>query len=155
MNEEFKRFLQGAKKKPISEHFTLFSVCNSQAALAKNIDNRPTAQVVTNSTALAKNILEKLYKKFGITQDDINSWYRCDKLNGSISGSSSTSQHPKGQAVDFTPKKHSLIEVFNWIKANLIYDQLIFEGTWIHVSFSLVKNRKQSLKLVNGKYLPA
>ena len=59
-NEEYKKFLQGAKKKPISEHFTLFEVCNSDTALKLNIDNRPTAQVVTNATALCKNVLEKV-----------------------------------------------------------------------------------------------
>lgn len=155
MNEDYKNFLQGARKKPISEHFTLFNVCNSQTAIAKNIDNRPTAQIVVNATATAKNVMEKLYAKFGITGDDINSWFRNDKLNGSIKGSSSTSQHPKGMAVDFTPKKHSLTEVFNWIKSNLIFDQVIYEGTWIHVSFSLVKNRRQALRLVNGKYITA
>lgn len=154
MNEGYKNFLQGAKKKFISEHFTLFSVCNSQTALVKNIDNRPTAQNVTNATALAKNCMEKLFKQFGIDESCINCWLRVDLLNKAVGGSK-TSQHPFGMAVDFTPKKQTIDVVFQWIKKNLIFDQLIHEGTWIHISFSLVKNRRQCLKLVNGKYLPA
>ena len=154
IKKDFKDFLQGAKKKFISEHFTLFSVCNSITALTKGIDNRPTIQNIANATALAKNCMEKLFEKFGIDEDCINSWFRIIKLNRAI-GSVDTSQHPLGMAVDFTPKKYSLLIVFNWIKKNLIYDQVILENGWIHLSYSLIKNRRQSLKLVNGKYIPA
>lgn len=159
MNEEYKSFLQGAKKKFISEHFTLFDVCNSSTALKLGIDNRPTALIVTNATALAKNVLEKLFIKYGINSKNINSWYRCEALNIKIGGAvdprtgKSTSQHVKAMAVDFTPVNHSIEEVFLWIKNNLIYDQVIFEGCWIHISFSLVNNRRQAMRLVNGKYI--
>lgn len=152
MNEEYKKYLQNARKNKISEHFTIFDVCNSVTAIKLNIDNRPTAQVITNATALAKNVLEKLFIKFGITSDCINSWFRNLLLNKKV-GSSDSSQHPKGMAVDFTPKKQTIEEVFQWIKKNLIFDQLIQEGTWIHVSFNLVHNRGQALRLVNGKYI--
>lgn len=45
-------------------------------------------------------------------------------------------------------------DVYNFIKDNLTYDQLIWEfGTddnpdWVHVSYSRNKNRKQQLKAV-------
>ena len=149
MNEEYKKFLQGGKKKPISQHYTVFDVCNSATAIAKNIDNRPTAQIVTNATALAKNVLEKIPYTLRI-----NCWLRNEALNKAVGGVA-TSQHKTGQAVDITPTKETVETVFQWIKKNLIYDQLIQEGTWIHVSFCLVKNRRQALRLVNGKYIPA
>ena len=41
------------------------------------------------------------------------------------------------------------------IKNNMIFDQLIQEGTWVHVSFNAIKNRHQALRLINGKYIPA
>lgn len=159
MNEEYKNFLQGARKKPISEHFTLFDVCNSSTALIKGIDNRPTAQVVTNATALIKNVLEKARGHFN-SPVIVNCMYRCPTLNKAVGGATDkqgkpTSQHCYGQAADITVKGHSVKEVFDYIKKNLIFDQLINEGTWIHISFSLVKNRRQSLRLVNGKYIPA
>lgn len=152
MNEEYKLFLQGAKKKKISEHFTLFEVCNSSTALLKNIDNRPTAQVVTNATALIKNVLEPIRLHFNkpIT---VNCMYRSSKLNQAVKGATN-SQHLTGQAVDFIITGVAVEDIFQWIKKNLIYDQVINENNiWVHVSFNPLKNRKQSLRLVNGKYI--
>lgn len=146
--EDYLKYRQESSKNKISDHFTVFNIINSVTAVAKKIDNRPTAQIITNGTALAKNILEKIPFAFGI-----NCWFRGDLLNKLVGGVES-SQHKTGQAVDITPTKNTIDEVFNWIKHNLIYDQLIHEGTWIHVSFSLVKNRRQALKLIKGKYVP-
>ena len=147
--QDYLAYRKDAVKKKISEHFTMFDVVNSATAMAKKIDNRPTTQNITNATALAKNVLEKI--PFGFR---INCWLRNAELNKTVGGVS-TSQHQSAQAADITPLKEPIDVVFQWIKKNLIYDQLIHEGTWIHISFSLVKNRRQSLKLVNGKYLPA
>ena len=147
--QDYLAYRKDAVKKKISEHFTMFDVVNSATALARKIDNRPTAQNVINATALAKNVLEKIPFPFRI-----NCWLRNAALNKAVGGVP-TSQHQSAQAVDITPLKEPIDVVFQWIKKNLVYDQLIHEGTWIHISFSLIKNRKQSLKLVNGKYLPA
>ena len=151
--QDYLVYRKDAVKKKISEHFTMFDVVNSATALARKIDNRPTAQVVTNATALIKNVLEPIRNHFN-SPLNVNCMYRSPNLNKAVGGVS-TSQHVKGQAADITVNNHSIQEVFNYIKKNLVYDQLIQEGTWIHISFSLIKNRKQSLKLVNGKYLPA
>ena len=151
--QDYLAYRKDAVKKKISEHFTMFEVVNSATAIIKKIDNRPTAQVVTNATALIKNVLEPIRNHFN-SPLNVNCMYRSPNLNKAVGGVS-TSQHVKGQAADITVNNHSIQEVFNYIKKNLVYDQLIQEGTWIHISFSLIKNRKQSLKLVNGKYLPA
>ena len=151
--QDYLIYRKDAVKKKISEHFTMFDVVNSATALARKIDNRPTAQVVTNATALIKNVLEPIRNHFN-SPLNVNCMYRSPNLNKAVGGVS-TSQHVKGQAADITVNNHSIQEVFNYIKKNLVYDQLIQEGTWIHISFSLIKNRKQPLKLVNGKYLPA
>ena len=151
--QDYLVYRKDAVKKKISEHFTMFDVVNSATALARKIDNRPTAQVVTNATALIKNVLEPIRNHFN-SPLNVNCMYRSPNLNKAVGGVS-TSQHVKGQAADITVNNHSIQEVFNYIKKNLVYDQLIQEGTWIHISFSLIKNRKQSLKLVNDKYLPA
>ena len=151
--QDYLIYRKDAVKKKISEHFTMFDVVNSATALARKIDNRPTAQVVTNATALIKNVLEPIRNHFN-SPLNVNCMYRSPNLNKAVGGVS-TSQHVKGQAADITVNNHSIQEVFNYIKKNLVYDQLIQEGTWIHISFSLIKNRKQSLKLVNDKYLPA
>ena len=153
MNEEYKTYLQNARKNKITEYFTMFDICNSSTAIAKNIDNRPTTQIVVNATALIKNVLEPTRMHFN-SPLIVNCMYRCHNLNIRVGGVA-TSQHVKGQAADITVQSHTVQEVFDYIKHNLIFDQLIHEGTGVHVSFSLVKNRKQALKLINGKYLSA
>ena len=147
--QDYLAYRKDGIKKKISEHYTIFNVVNSATAISKKIDNRPTVQNIINATALAKNVLEKIPFPFRI-----NCWLRNAVLNKAVGGVK-TSQHQSAQAVDITPTKDKLELVYQWIKKNLVYDQLIHEGTWIHISFSLIKNRKQSLKLVNGKYLPA
>ena len=74
-----------------------------------------------------------------------------------IKNSSLTSQHCTGEAIDIdmdgTPNGVTNKMVFNYIKDNLEFDQLIWEfGTnenpdWVHVSYeSTGKQRKQVLK---------
>ena len=149
--QDYLAYRKDAVKKKISEHYTVFDVVNSATAIAKKIDNRPTAQNITNATALAKNILEKIPFPFRI-----NCWLRNEALNKAVGGVK-TSQHQTAQAIDITPTKDAIELVYQWIKKNLIYDQLILEESnnakWIHISFNLVHNRRQSLRLVNGKYI--
>ena len=84
----------------------------------------------------------------------INSFYRGPELNKAIGGSAK-SQHCNGQAMDIddTYGKMSNATMYNWIKENLDYDQMIWEfGTennpdWVHVSYvSEEKNRNRCLK---------
>lgn len=71
----------------------------------------------------------------------VNSGFRCDALNAAIGGSK-TSQHRRGEAVDFEPLDASLDEVFWWIvdESGLPFGQVILEGgtpgnpIWIHLS---------------------
>jgi zinc D-Ala-D-Ala carboxypeptidase len=78
-------------------------------------------------------------------------------LNALIGGSR-TSQHCFGQAADLQVEGRNH-EMFNFIKDNLEFDQVIWEfGTdaepaWVHVSYNAKHNRKQVLKAVkvNGK----
>lgn len=159
MNEEYKKYLQNSRKNKVSEHFTVFEIVNSSTAIIKNIDNRPTTQIIKNATLLIKNVLEPIRIHFN-SPVDINSIYRSPDLNKAVGGAvdkdgKPISQHCYGQAADFTVRGHSVEEVFLWVKNNLIFDQLIHEGTWVHVSFNPIKNRHQALRLINGKYIPA
>jgi len=153
MLSKFQLFLLSAKKTIIGKYFSLFDICNSNTALAKNFDNRPSADIIKRATALIINVLLPIREHFGLPMI-VSCIFRCLLLNRFL-GSKDDSQHVKGEACDFTIPGKTIDEIFNWIKHNLVFDQLIHEGTWIHVSFSLVKNRKQCLKLVNGKYIPA
>jgi hypothetical protein len=77
-------------------------------------------------------------------------------LNKCIGGSA-TSQHCQGEAIDIdmdgTPNGVTNKMVFNYIKDNLEFDQLIYEfgndtnPDWVHVSYeSTGKQRKQVLR---------
>ncbi len=156
--QDYLDYRKTAKNKKISEHFTMFEIINSDTAISKKIDNRPTTQVVTNATALIKNVLEKVRIHFN-SPVIVNSIYRSPDLNKAVGGAvdkngKPKSQHCFGQAADITVKGHSVQEVFDYIKHNLIFDQIIFEGTWVHVSFRITPtNRREALIYKNGKYI--
>jgi hypothetical protein len=85
----------------------------------------------------------------------VNSWYRSPQVNWNVGGSK-TSQHVKGEAVDFRcPGFGTPLEVCRFLSehlAELGIDQLIYEVTWVHVSFS-ARPRHQALTYCRGKYL--
>lgn len=134
------------------KYFTIKELVKSSTAEAKGIDNTPTQEVERNLTALVDNVLAPLRAIYGkpIT---VNSGYRCPELNKAVGGSA-TSDHVKGFAADITcsNKKENAI-LFDIIKNNLIFDQLIWEKgnneypDWVHVSFNPKRKRKQILKL--------
>lgn len=135
----------------LSQHFTLEEMTKSQTASRKGIDNTPSPEVIENLKQLCENVLEYIRVRFGkpIT---VNSGYRGPKLNKVIGGAKN-SQHMTGQAADIEIAGVDNKVLFNWIKDNMEFDQLILEyykegipdSGWVHVSWSSNGNRKQSL----------
>jgi len=151
----------------ISEHLDLSEVTRSETAKRKGISNEPTAEHLENFKKLAENIFEPIRNHFNVPIH-ISSGYRSKALNTSIGGSL-TSQHCSGEAIDIDMDGSSNgvtnKMVFDFIKANLNFDQMIWEfgnssnPDWVHVSYeSTGKQRKQILKAskVGGatKYSP-
>lgn len=141
----------------ISEHLDLSEVIRSESAKRAGISNMPSEEHIRNLKLLAENIFEPIRANFRIPIR-ISSGYRSRSLNGYINGSLS-SQHCKGEAIDIdmdgNPHGITNAQVFEYIKNNLPFDQLIWEfGTdenpdWVHVSYSSTgKQRKQALKAV-------
>jgi hypothetical protein len=139
----------------ISEHLDLSEVTRSDMAKRKGISNMPTPEHIENFKKLAQNIFEPIRKHFGVPIM-ISSGYRSKALNTAIGGSL-TSQHCTGEAIDIdmdgTSNGVTNKMIFDYIKGNLNFDQLIWEfGTkdapdWVHVSFeSTGKQRKQILR---------
>ena len=144
----------------LSENLSLAEVIRSETAKRKGVSNMPTPEHIENFKKLAENIFQPIRKHFG-KPIHISSGYRSAALNKAIGGASS-SQHCKGEAIDIDMDGTSITnaQIFNYIKDNLNFDQLIWEfGTgsnpdWVHVSYnSTGKQRKQILKAlkVNGK----
>jgi len=145
----------------LSKNFTLGEMIQSQTAIRKNIDNNPNGDQILNLIDLCDNVLQPLRDAIGPIR--ISSGFRSQKLNVAIGGAAS-SQHCalNGAAADIDMGERNA-EVFEWLKANVDFDQLIWEfgdksnPSWVHVSYKEGKNRNQILKAIkeNGrtKYL--
>ncbi len=125
------------------------------------IENIPSGMQMENIKLLCEKVFEPL-REWVDSPIKINSIFRSPRVNNAIGGSKN-SQHMAmdGAAMDiddtFGHKTNK--EMFEWIKVNLTFDQLIHEfgddnnPAWIHVSYRKHGNRKQVLraKKVDGK----
>lgn len=140
----------------LSEHF---SWAEANITNHRGIDNSIPAGL-KNTIKFTASRMERVR---ALLQEPIvvSSWYRSLELNSMIGGSG-TSQHVRGEAVDFiAPKYGNPLAVVRKIAAyfDLIkFDQLILEHTWVHISFQSIPNvapRGQVLTLLhNKKYAP-
>jgi len=131
----------------------------SNTAQRLGIDNMPDNDTLVTMQITAQHIFEPLRNHFN-EPIYISSFYRSPELNKAIGGSAK-SQHCKGEAIDIDDvySKASNADFFNYIKDKLEFDQLIWEfgdnenPAWVHVSYSLGKNRMRILKAIkeNGK----
>jgi len=144
----------------ISKHVSFKEATISRTATRLDIDNEPNKEQLANMKLVAEKVFEPLRKWVG-GPIKINSFFRSPKLNKAIGGSSK-SQHCKGYAMDLddTFKHKTNAEMFNWIKDNLNFDQMIWEfgdddnPNWVHISYvSEKENRNRCLKAYksNGK----
>lgn len=130
------------------KHFTIEEMTESSTAKAKDIDNTPSKDIEAKLQKLIEAVLDLLREWYG-KPIIVNSGYRCEALNEAIGGSK-TSQHCLGEAADITAgSKEENEKLFNYIKDNLPFDQLINESdfSWIHVSYREGRLRKQVLAL--------
>ena len=144
----------------ISKHISYKEGTHSITAMRRGIDNIPNGEQLANMELLAKKVFEPL-REWVSGPIKINSFFRCPELNKAIGGSSK-SQHCKGQAIDIddTFRVVANSDMYNYIKENLDFDQLIWEfgddenPNWVHVSYvSEEDNRRRCLKAYknNGK----
>ncbi len=144
--------------KNISKHVSYKEGVRSNTALRLGIENTPRAEQLEKMNVVANEVFEPLREWVG-GPIKINSFFRCYKLNKAIGGSK-TSQHMSGQAMDiddtFGCKTNT--EMFNYVKDNLDFDQMIWEfgdddnPDWVHISFvSKEENRNRCLKAYKEK----
>ncbi len=129
----------------LTEHFSLEEMYYSDTALAMNINNKPNAQETAHLKELCEKILEPLRVGIGFPII-VNSGYRGPKLNAAIPGSSKTSAHQYGYAVDVVCPKYGNAKEFckyvvKFLNDNKIaFDQVIYEfDSWVHIG---VRNGK-------------
>ena len=149
----------------LSKNLSLAEVTRSETAKRRGVSNMPTEAHIENFKLLAEKVFQPIRDHFAVPIH-ISSGYRSAALNKAIGGASS-SQHCTGEAIDIDMDGTAITnaEIFNYIKDNLEFDQLIWEfGTdtnpdWVHVSYeSTGKQRKQILKAIKKggatSYLP-
>lgn len=127
-------------------NFTFKEFISSDEADRHNINNMPIeVEIVENCIHTIHN-LQKV-RNLLANPIKINSGYRNPQVNKLVKGQPD-SQHMKGEAADFVcPNYGSPYDICKAIvKSGLEFDQLIMEGTWVHISFSRTgKNRRSVL----------
>jgi hypothetical protein len=135
----------------LSKNLSLKEATKSNTATRLGIKNEPEQWEINNLRAVAENIFQPVRDHFGVPIG-VSSGYRCKELNTAIGGSK-YSQHMIGEALDIDADIYGKVtnaEIFNYIKNNLEWDQMIWEfgddeePNWVHVSYKEAgTNRKQ------------
>jgi zinc D-Ala-D-Ala carboxypeptidase len=142
----------------LSAHFTLEELTVSQEAARRGIDNTPPEWAIHNLEQWCIHIGEPVRAHFGAPVIASSGW-RGELLNRLVKGSP-TSQHCKGEAVDFRVFGVSNLAVCRWMEAELNYDQLIYEfgeTGWVHASWRVPYRNMELSAVKRGRrtvYLP-
>ena len=133
----------------LTQNFTLEEMEFSSTAIERRIKHKANNEVINNLKELCNYLLEPLREKLN-KPIIVTSGYRCFELN-KIVGGVSNSQHLEGKAADIIVKDLSTEDLFNFIKKNFKFDQLIIEHikgkNWVHVSWNGANNRNNALRI--------
>lgn len=131
----------------LGKHFTLEELVHSQIAVRLGLDNTPDAAAILSLKALVTAVLDPLRELLGVPIL-VDSGYRSIAVNVHVGGSP-RSQHCSGEAADLVPKGVSIQAAFDKLRrSTLPVDQVIEEGTWLHVSHTRTVNRREFLRVV-------
>jgi zinc D-Ala-D-Ala carboxypeptidase len=139
----------------LSKNLWLSEVTKSNTATRKGIDNSPTDLHIANLKYLAEKIFQPIREHFGCPIF-VSSGYRSKALNEAIGGSQ-RSFHSHGMALDLDmdnkASKISNTDIFNFIKDNLEYTELIWEfgdedkPDWVHVAIAKGRENEKNAKV--------
>lgn len=132
----------------LAPHFFLSEFVESESAERLGIDNTPDPLALANLFKLAA-MMEEIRALLGGKVISVSSGYRAPALNVAVGGSL-TSDHVRGEACDFKCRSFGTpLDVARAIaKSNIKFGQLIWEGSWVHIS---LPNRGER----NGEVLTA
>ena len=142
----------------LSKNFSLAEMTKSQTASRMGLDNNPSEDEQENLRLLCERVLQPVRDHFNKVLT-ISSGFRNIVLSQKI-GSSAKSQHCAGEAADFEIFGVPNNQVSDWIKEDMMFDQLILEfwepgqpnAGWIHVSYKkeINSNRKEYLMAIKN-----
>lgn len=133
----------------LTAHFALEELACTQH---REVDNTPPPEVVATLRNTAAQ-MEAVRRLLGNRVISISSGYRCRALNRAVGGARS-SAHLSGHAVDFNcyGAGPPLTVCRAVAKSDLPFDQLIEEGTWVHISFDPRMRRQVLTRQPGGVY---
>lgn len=136
----------------ISKYFHLEEFTDSQAASRLGLRNTPSEAVQARLATVAKR-MDSLREHLG-HPIIVSSGYRSPAVNKAIGGSP-TSDHTQGWAVDWTCPGFGIPleickQLVEWGLND--FDQLIQEGTWVHLSFAPKKRGQILTRTGKNKY---
>lgn len=127
----------------LTEHFTLEELVASQLAARRRLDNRPGPAELANLRRVAA-LLEQIRALVGGPLT-VSSGYRSLAVNAAVGGARS-SAHVLGLAADITVPGLAPKAVAALIRdSDIEFDQLIYEGTWVHIGLAAGALRRQVL----------
>lgn len=135
----------------LTAHFALEELAGTSH---REIDNRPPPDVVGTLRNTAAR-MEAVRHLLGERVISVSSGYRCPELNRAVGGSR-TSAHLTGHAVDFNcygfgPPSAVCRAIAGSATG---FDQMIEEGTWVHLSFDPRMRRQILTRRPTGGYAP-
>jgi zinc D-Ala-D-Ala carboxypeptidase len=130
----------------IGSNFWLSEFLRSDLAVRRGLENMPHAEQLANITNILGPGMQRVRDTLGAPVQ-ITSGYRSPDINAAVGGSRS-SQHTQGLAADFVcPQFGPSRAVAKYLSQRwdeVRYDQLIYEGSWCHISFAGVGARERS-----------
>lgn len=122
----------------LTPHFHLEEFLFSQEAARRGISNVPDVRSLTNIEDILAPGMERVRLALDELPILVSSGYRSERLNRAVGGSPN-SDHVKGLAADFTCPAFGApraVALHLQTQATAVgFAQLIYEGTWVHISF--------------------
>jgi Uncharacterized protein conserved in bacteria len=133
----------------LTAHFALEELVGTQH---REIDNTPPSEVVATLRTTAAR-MEEVRRLLGDRVITVTSGYRSPALNRAVGGAR-TSAHLTGHAVDFNCHGYGGPRAVcaAIARSEIPFDQLIEEGTWVHISFEPRMRRQVLTKRPGGGY---
>lgn len=127
----------------LTEHFSMAEMTHTSHI---HLSNTPATEEHRLNLTYTAQQMEKVRAVLGNVPIRVNSAYRSPAVNRAVGGTA-TSQHASGEACDFVAPKFgtpheickAIMAACKWddptCEEDLVFDQLIYEGTWVHISF--------------------
>ncbi|MEN9419188.1 MAG: hypothetical protein RI988_2808 [Pseudomonadota bacterium] len=131
----------------ITPDFSFGEFLRSETAVRRGLDNTPSASHLANILGVLGPGMQRIREELQVPVQ-ITSGYRAPAVNAAVGGAPS-SQHQLGLAADFVAPRfgspRAIARHLQPLMPALGIDQLIFEGTWVHVSFVASQPRHEAL----------